>query len=206
MLTKSTSHLAVLVLMTSFVGLPELVSAQTRDSSPQLIPGQERSEAESVRNEFLSRLRDHRSVEFRKESVSKEYAKLAKGLNELQQKNEKMESEFEALRSQYESATVIPRDIVHRISILDNQRDQLSRLIKSAGFQMNLLVEEYDVLSRLEDVERGYKAKAIPKVEYVSEERRLREELFQLRIVRQLDQLELRLTEGLSRIEMKIKL
>jgi hypothetical protein len=138
--------------------------------------------------------------------VIKEYAKLAKGLNELQQKNDKMDGEFEALRSQYESATVIPRDIVHRISILDNQRDQLSRLIMFAGFRMDLLVGEYDVLSRLEEVERGYKAKAIPKVEYVSEERRLREELFQLRIARQLDQLELRLTEGLSRIEKKIKL
>jgi hypothetical protein len=69
MLTKSTSHIAVLVLMASFVGLPDLVLAQSRDSSPQLIPGQERSEAESVRNEFLSRLRDHRSVDFRKECL-----------------------------------------------------------------------------------------------------------------------------------------
>jgi hypothetical protein len=36
-------------------------------------------------------------MEFRKESVIKEYAKLTKVLNELQQDKEKMDGEFEAL-------------------------------------------------------------------------------------------------------------
>ncbi len=69
---------------------------------------------------------------------------------------------------------------------------------------MALSVEEYDVLSRLEEVERGYKAKAISKVDHITEEKRLREELFHLHLVRQVDQLELRLTDGLCRIERQL--
>lgn len=111
-----------------------------------------------------------------------------------------------ALRSKYSSAAIIPHEMAARVSLLETNRDQLSRVIKSIDFSMNLLVEEYDVLSRLEETERGYKAKAIPKVDYVSEERRLRDEPFQIRIARQLDQLKWQLSEGLSRIEKKLKL
>lgn len=205
MLTKTASPLAFLVLITPF-GFPDLAEAESRDSNPPPVPRLETFEVESVKNEFLSRLKEYRSVAYRKESVNKEYARLVNVRNELQREDEEVESEMAALRSKYSSAAVIPKDIAHHVSLLDTQRDQLSRLIKSIDFSMNLLVEEYDVLSRLEETERGYKAKAIQKVDYISEERRLRDELFQIRIARQLDQMKWQLSEGLSRIEKKLKL
>ncbi len=205
MLTKSTDWPIILVLITSFIGSSDLVRAQSRDSNPQPIPRLDTYEAESVRNEFLSRLKDYRSIAFRKDLIIKQYAKLTKTLTEFQQKNEKIEVELEALRSQYEPAATIPKTVAYRVSDLDSQRDQLYRLIKSVGFQVDLLVEEYDVLSRLEEIEKGFKTKSIPKADHIIEERRAKEELSQLRIARQLDQLEWQLSQSLSRIEKKLQ-
>lgn len=203
MLSKAVSLLAYPVLLISFVGLQDLAEAQSRDSNP--VPRLETYETESVRNEFFTRLKDHRSVEYRKESAIKEYSRLEKILNDFRQRKEKTDSEIEALRSQYESATIIPAVESYRIARLDSQRNQMSRLIKSARFQMDLLVEEYDLLSRQEEIGKGYKTKQIPKVDYISETSRVREELFQLRLIRHLDQLETGLAEGLGRIERTLE-
>lgn len=204
MLTKSTARLIVLVLVTSFAGLPDLTSAQSRDSNPQPIPRLEADEVERVKNEFLGRLKDHRSVAHRKESVLNEYARDANLHNELQKEYEEIESEMAAIREKY-SGRVMPDVIVDRIPFLDIKRSELSRAMKSVGLGKTLLVEEYDVLSRLEETEKWFRTKAIPKTDYITEERRAREELFQLRIAKQLDQLEWQLSQSLSRIEKKLQ-
>ena len=100
MLAKTASLLAFLVLY-SVLGFPDLAGAESRDSNPPPVPRLETFEVESVKNEFLSRLKEYRSVAYRKESVNKEYAKLGNVRNELQQENEEVESEMAALRSKY---------------------------------------------------------------------------------------------------------
>lgn len=201
MSTKSIARLIVLVLLTSFVGMSDLARAQSRDSNSQLHLGQDNSVSQNVRNEFLSRLKDYRSMAHRKESAFKEYAQTAESLNELRQEQKKADDLFATLRSKYISATVIPKEAATQIFQLDVQRAGLSNSINFASILADLSIEEYDLLSRLEDVESGYKGKAISKLDYEAEERRLTGELSQIRIAKELESLRYKLVDGLIRIE-----
>lgn len=203
--TRFTSYLTFTVLITSFIGAPDLASAQSSDSSPQPIPGQKRADPQNVRNEFLSRLKDHLSVAHRKEAVINEYARRAEDLKALQQEMVQVQGEIESLESKWGKASSIPRDAANHVIRLGTRRQELSDSMSSNRVQMELLVEESAVLSRLEEVEREYKAKAISRVDYVSEERQLRQELLQLRMARQVDQLREGFTSGLVRIERKLE-
>lgn len=204
MLPKSTSHLTILVLITSLIGFPHLASGQPRDSSLQPVPVQERFDPQNVSSEFLSRLKDHRSVVLRKESVSKRYAQIEKFLKDSQQRKEEVDRKLATINSTYDSAQDFPDHVVDQLSVLAPRSKILSIWVQSGTALLDLLVEEYDVLSRLEEVEKKYKAKAISKLDYVSEERRLAQELSQLGIARQLEDLSLRLADGLHDIESKL--
>lgn len=76
MLAQNRISYSILVLITSFVGFTDLAGAESRDSNPPPVPRLETFEVESIKNEFLSRLKEYRSVAYRKESVNKEYARL----------------------------------------------------------------------------------------------------------------------------------
>jgi hypothetical protein len=204
MLTKSTARLIVLVLMTSFVELSDLASAQSRDSNPQPIPRLEEYETEKIKNDFLGHLKDHRSVAYRKESVISKYVRDTNLHNEMQKEYEEVESEMSAIREKYNGAVTMPNGIVDRTHHLDMKRHELTSAKSLLAIRMTLWVEEYDVLSRLEEAEREFKTKTLSKADYRSEERQLRERLFQLRITSQLGQLEWQLSQSLSRIEMKL--
>lgn len=204
MLTQSTARLIVLVLITSFVGLSDLASAQSHDSNPQPIPRLEEHETEKIKNEFLGRLKDHRSLAHRKQSVINQYVRYTNIHNEQQKEHEEVESELSALQKQYASAGTMPREVAHHVARLANKQFGLTSMVELLDLGMSLSLEEYDVLSRLEEVEREFKAKTLSKADYRAEERQLRERLFQLRLAERLGFLEWQLSEALRRIERRL--
>jgi hypothetical protein len=205
MLAAYVFRLALLILLSLSIAPLDLALAQSLNSTGQrIIPATERTDSESGSSEFLSRLKDYRSVALRKESVSKEYARLEMILNASLRVKEKVDGELAAINSRYGSAQELPDQIVDRISLLAPKSENLSNQVNSRTLQLELLVEEYDVLSRMEEAEKKYRAKAISKPDYVSEKRQLMQELSQLRIARQVEDLGLRLADELHYIRSEL--
>lgn len=203
MLTKSVARLVILVLLPSFVELSELALAQSQNPDPQPTPRLEEYETEKIKDEFLGRLNDHRSLAHRKQSVINQYVRYTNIYEGQQKKREEVENELSALRNQYTSAETIPRHAVIRVAHLDNNLFGMLSMLELLELRMSLSVEEYDVLSRIEGAEREFKNKALSKADYRAEERQLRERLFQLRLAERLGFLEWQLSEALRRIEQK---
>jgi len=99
--------------------------------------------------------------------VSKEYSRIENFINSSRQRKEEVDGELAAMKSRYGSAQHLPDEVVDRISTLAPESAKLLNWIKSGTLLLDILVEEYDVLSRMEEAERKYKAKAISQLDYL---------------------------------------
>ncbi|MBX3349099.1 MAG: hypothetical protein KF747_10175 [Nitrospira sp.] len=203
MLIQSTTRLGILLLMASFVELSDLASAQSHNPDPQPTPRLEEYETEKIKDEFLSRLKDHRSLAHRKQSVINQYVRYTNIYKEQEKEREEVASELSTLQKQYASAGTMPNLTVIRVAHLDNNLFGILSMLELLELRMSLSLEEYDVLSRIQEAEREFKNKALSKTDYRAEERQLRERLFQLRLAERLGFLEWQLSEALRRIEQK---
>lgn len=196
----SRLHIVLLMLLAWGIIFPIPLWAKNQGSDSPSAPLKAPAPNEGNREEFLSRVTELRSLAKRKEALVSSYAGLAQLLKEVQSEAEGIETELSAMKSDKNPDIV---KIARGRRLLIRSRI-FSKLKDSGQFYMDLLVEEYDILSRLEELEAGYKAKAITKGDFASENRGLKEELFRLKTARQLHGLETGLIEGLGQLEEQL--
>ena len=199
----SRLHIALLMLLAWWIIFPVSLWAENQAGGSPPAPLKTTAPNEGVREEFFGRLTDLRSLARRKEAVITQYAGLAQALKESQPVAEEIETKISAIRRSSKNRDATPSEI-SQVGFLDITGRAHSKSQYSAQFHMACLVEEYDILSRLEELQAGYKTKAITKGDLASENRGLKEELFHLKTAQQLDRLGLDLMEELGELEKRL--
>lgn len=191
MILTAIRYLSAFVLLISL--FPNSVALAEADHlSPSAVPLREKADTEIFHKDFSGHLAEFRSLAQRKDAVEKEYVRLAQIMRDVQLEQAKVDAEIKGLQSRginHENANHTLRVAV--------ERDLLVLSRTSAKAMLDFLVEEYDILSRLEELDVMRKANAITASEYLSENRSLREALFHQASSRQLERLNMNLNDRL---------
>ena len=127
-----------------------------------------------------------------------ELARLRKSFKDHQ---DKLEVQIASAEAKGPSATLGDRqNLLH----LRATARQLQNHINYNRIHMDSLVAEYDVLSRMDELESNYKAKGISKADFTSEDRSLREELDHVNAERRMNYLGEDILEGFAHIESQL--
>ena len=155
MMLTAIRYLSAFVLLISL--FPNSVALAEADHlSPSAVPLREKADTEIFHKDFSGHLAEFRPLAQRKDAVEKEYVRLAQIMRDVQLEQAKVDAEIKGLQSRginHENANHALRVAV--------ERDLLVLSRTSAKAMLDFLVEEYDILSRLEGLDVMRKANAI---------------------------------------------
>lgn len=181
--------------------LPNPLWAENQGNHGSPAPPVAADNKDGIREEFLARLADRRSLAKRKEALVAAYGDRVHLRKEFQDHLDKLDSQIASLQS--DSLSRSPSQH-YQLQLLHSRRRQLQNQLTHIYHAMGGLVAEYDVLSRMEELESSYKNKGITKADFTSEDRGLREELDHVAAERQMGYLREDVMDGLAEIERQI--
>lgn len=198
---RGTLLIAVWMLLGWISIWPTLLWAENQSNDASLAPPVVADNKDGIREEFLARLADMKSLAKRKEALVVAYGDRVRLRRKFQDHLDKLESQIASLRSEALSPSPSQR---YQLQSLRSRTRQLQNNVTHNHHSMDSLVAEYEVLSRMEELENSYKAKGITKADFTSEDRGLREELAHLNAERQMNYLKEDVMDGLAEIERQI--
>jgi len=118
-----------------------------------------------IREEFFHRLDDLKSTTKRKEFLITNYVGLTEAIKKIQTAEENNQKNLTALEQQNKEGEG-DRILLHQIKQLSRARDRLQHKAISLQMIKEFCVEEYLVLSSLEELDSKYKANSLSKADY----------------------------------------
>ncbi len=150
-------------------------------SAPPIVSDNE----DRIREGFMARLLEIRSIEKSKDAVMSRFGDLVRFGRNLQDRLGKLEGQIISLESKASAGGLSQSELNHQQVLLNSKRTHQNHVTNNI-IHMDSLVAEYDVLSRMEELENNYKAKGIAKADFTSEYRGLKEELAHIQKNRQM--------------------
>ncbi|MBX3120959.1 MAG: hypothetical protein KF806_04105 [Nitrospira sp.] len=198
---RDTLHIALLMIL-GYASISPLPLWAESQSNPALsAPPAESHDQAEIRKEFLAKVAEASSIARKKEALIEAYTQEAYLRNKLQDHLEKLESQTTSLRSAAVSPSPGQR---YQLQIFLTRTREFQYRLTQNHFLMDTLVAEYDVLSRMEELEGSYRSKGITKADFAVEDRNLREQLAHIHADRQMNYFREDLVVELVEIERQI--
>lgn len=178
--------------------LPNPVWAENQDSSSVSVQFPEADYKAGIQEEFSAKLTEMRSIPKRKDALVAVYGELARLLTNFKDHIDKLDAQISTVESKGASATLSDRQHILLLRAMARQRQQH---LNYTRIHMDSLLAEYEVLSRMAELERSYTAKEITKADFTTESRSLREELSQVTAERRMNSLGEEIMDGFAHIE-----
>lgn len=156
--------------------------AENQSSLVSSAPLAESDDQTVIRKEFLAKVAEVSSMARKKEALIEAYGEVARLRKKFQDYLDKLDSQITSLRSAAISPSPGQR---YQLQILSSRTREFQYKLNQNHFLLDSLVAEYEVLSRMEELENSYKTKGITKADFTVEDRNLREELAHINADRQ---------------------
>lgn len=180
---------------------PHPIWAQNQESNSASVPFGEADLNGGIRDAFLAKLAEMRSITKRKDAAMAMYGELARVRRDFKNHLHKLDLQIESVESKGPSSTLSERQHLLHLRALARQ---IQHHINYNGIHMDSLLAEYDVLSRVAELESSYKKDEITKADFAMESRALRGELAQVNAERRVNSLGENIMEGFAHIESQM--